>query len=141
MRKFPNYTLRYLETKEDILDMIREIKHKNISEIILDTETTGVHIKLDKPFLLQFGYVEGDTVYVFEARKKQLKRAAYAVLKLVELKKIALVGHNLSFDLHMLENVGVEIPDIKCIDTTVCIRLAHDALTEANGGPPLGLKE
>lgn len=141
MRKFPNYTLRYLETKEDILDMIREIKHKNISEIILDTETTGVHIKLDKPFLLQFGYVEGDTVYVFEARKKQLKRAAYAVLKLVELKKIALVGHNLSFDLHMLENVGVEIPNIKCIDTTVCIRLAHDALTEANGGPPLGLKE
>lgn len=141
MRKFPNYDLRFIETKEDLLDMIREIKHKDISEIILDTETTGVHIKLDKPFLLQFGYVEGDTVHVFEARKKMLKKTAYAVLKLVEFKDIPLVGHNLSFDLHMLENVEVEIPSIKCVDTTVCIRLAHDALTEANGGPPLGLKE
>ena len=48
---------------------------------------------------------------------------------------------DVKFDLHMLANIGLPYTKENVSDTMFYIRYAHDALTPANGGPPLGLKD
>jgi len=118
------------------------IKHyRSVSPEItaVDTETTGLHIIGDRPFLFPFGYYDSNYYgYAYLVRREWIPLVSKSIFELT--RKNILVGHNLTFDLHMLANVGSWYQG-KCCDTTACIRLAHDALTQKNGGPPLGLKE
>lgn len=111
-----------------------------------DTETTGLNIGLDTPFLFQFGFIDtasmkGYTYAVDLERQPKLARQvikawhSYAKANLTEY-----LGHNVKFDLHMLRNAGLEYVSPNLSDTLFYIRYAHDALTPANGGPPLALK-
>ena len=110
-----------------------------------DTETTGLHIILDKPFLFQFGFIDkarenGWTFAVdLEKQPKLSEQVINAWHKKAETLKIYM-GHNVKFDLHMLTNAGFEFPANNLSDSMFYIRYAHDALSPKNGGPPLGLK-
>lgn len=111
-----------------------------------DTETTGLHITLDKPFLFQFGFIDqkhkiGYTYAVDLEKQPELSKAVINKWHELASQLKIYLGHNVSFDLHMLQNINMpyEAPNIS--DTMFWIRHAHDALTPANGGPPLSLKD
>ena len=145
MRKIKNYTTTEIKTKKDLLDAIK-VFNKNKGVLFFDTETTGLNIKYDTPFLLPFGFLEGeDTAHIYCVDRDEnadlFEMTTMTLLKLAEKHK-GLCGHNIKYDLHMLENIGIKLSDnIHYIDTMILIRLAHDALTPENVGPPLGLKE
>ena len=134
-----------IETKQDLLDIIGLFKSGKPDVIFFDTETDGIHIKNSKPFLLQFGFVVNvDELHVFyvdrELHPDLFEQTVLTMFKLAS-KCEHLCGHNVKFDLHMLANLGYEYKGNNLTDTMVRIRVAHDALTPENGGPPLGLKE
>lgn len=134
-----------LETKQDILECIDFFKKIPRPEVIaFDTETTGLNIGIDKPFLFQCGWLYKDTIYTYaidlEAQPTLGYQFIWSIFKLASKCKY-FIGHNIKFDLHMCHNFGIEYNTDNLLDTQCCIRLAHDALTPENGGPPLGLKE
>ena len=111
-----------------------------------DTETTGLHIILDKPFLFQFGFIhpnmkEGYTYVVDIQRQPEL---AHSVIKAWHKRAETLekyFGHNAKFDLHMVANIREPYTKENVYDTQFYIRYGHDAIQVQFGGPPLGLKE
>ena len=147
MRKIKNIITKELESVEDLTDMIKKYKTRTKGKgaiMFFDTETTGLNIKYDTPFLLPFGYYIDDTAYIYcvdiDKNKHLFEQTACAVVTLAKDK--GLCGHNTKFDLHMLKNINIKLTDdLHYMDTMILIRLAHDALTPENGGPPLGLKE
>lgn len=112
----------------------------------IDTETDGLHIILSKPFVVQFGWLHPTELlgYTFAVELEQTPDLARQVINwwLEAAKSLDLhMGHNIKFDLHMLTNAGFQFHGDNLTDTMFYIRYGHDALTAANGGPPLGLKE
>lgn len=126
---------------------------KNLKEIdgqilygAFDTESTGLHIVFDNPFLYQFGYIHpnGTDGYAYSVDIEKQPNLAKQVIRIWHTfaKNFKYyMGHNVKFDLHMLINLGVpyEFED-NITDTMFWIRYGHDALTEKYGGPPMGLK-
>ena len=111
-----------------------------------DTETTGLHIILDKPFLFQFGWInrktlEGYTFVVDLERQPKLARAVIKVWHELATSLHKYFAHNIKYDLHMLTNIDLPYLHENLSDTMFYIRYAHDALGPAEGGPPLGLKD
>lgn len=148
MRKITEFNMQEICTLDDLKKAILTYKKVTQGEgaiIFFDTETTGLNIAYDKPFLIPWGFLDKDNkayIYVVDVDvdKSVFHQTALVLIKLAHDK--GLCGHNTKFDIHMLNNEGVETPDdIHYMDTQVYIRLAHDALTPENGGPPLGLKE
>lgn len=133
-----------IKSKKDLLEMITLFKQHKPKEAAFDTETTGLNIGIDKPFLFQFGWVYANKVYSFAIDLEKFPKLGYetiwSVFKLVQRIPV-FMGHNIKYDLHMCHNIGLDYNTNNLLDTQCCIRLAHDALTPANGGPPLGLKE
>lgn len=127
----------------DMIALFKKIKPKIGG---FDTETTGLHIIEDKPFVVQFGFIDMEKKqgYTYAVDLELYPELSRQVLtrwnKLAETLDIYL-GHNIKFDLHMLANIGLEYSYENVSDTMFYIRYAHDALTPANGGPPMGLKE
>ena len=112
-----------------------------------DTETTGLNIALDKPFLFQFGFInrEANTGYAFAVDIEQQPELANQVINYwqnklaINLKKY--FAHNVKYDLHMMKNNETPYTGDNLSDTMFYIRYAHDAVTPAYGGPTLALKE
>ena len=144
MRSIKEVKMKQLFTIEELITAIKEYNKTRGAILFFDTETTGLNIKYDTPFLLPFGYLHKDTAYIYCVDIENKDTFYQAALSLIALAKKGkgLCGHNIKYDLHMLNNIEIDTPDdIHYIDTMVLIRLAHDALTPENGGPPLGLKE
>ena len=149
MRKIKNMKLKQIHTMQDLLFAIKTYKKVTKGKgaiVFFDTETTGLNIKYDLPFLLPWGFLSPDnkTAYIYcvdrDENQHVFEQTAMAIIELA--KDVALCGHNIKYDLHMLNNININTPDeIHYMDTMILIRLAHDALTPENGGPPLGLKE
>ena len=149
MRKIKNMELKQIHTMQDLLSAIKTYKRvtkRKGAIVFFDTETTGLNIKYDLPFLLPWGFLSPDnkTAYIYcvdrDENQHVFEQTAMAIIELA--KDVALCGHNIKYDLHMLNNININTPDeIHYMDTMILIRLAHDALTPENGGPPLGLKE
>lgn len=148
MRNIKSVNTKQLHTMQDLLDAIKFYKKVTKGKgtlLFFDTETTGLNIKYDYPFLLPWGFLDKDNnayIYCVDKDEDQHLFEQTAVTLITLAKDVGLCGHNIKYDLHMLNNVNVLTPDeLHYVDTMVLIRLAHDALTPANGGPPLGLKE
>lgn len=148
MRRIKVVNRKVIKSKTGLLEAIKDYKRitKGKGVIFFDTETTGLNIKYDTPFLIPWGFLSEDnkTAYIYccdrTVDENLFKLVCQTVIALSEHSK--LVGHNIKFDIHMLNNIDVKTPDnIQYVDTMILIRLAHDALTPENGGPPLGLKE
>lgn len=110
-----------------------------------DTETTGLHIINDTPFLFQFGWLtselHGYTFAVDIERQPELARETIDTWHTLAKTLPIYLAHNVKYDLHMLANIGLPYMADNLSDTTFYIRYAHDALAPRNGGPPLSLKE
>jgi DNA polymerase I len=104
-----------------------------------DTESTGLHIIKDKPFLYQFGWLfEGEEhgrVIIFYPTPSNMK-----VFFRIAKKFKYFVAHNTKFDCHMTTNLGYgkEVQEMdNLVDSMVVARLALEATTDQ----PLALKK
>lgn len=138
----------HIDTNDKANAMIQLFKNINPTVGGFDTETTGLHIIKDKPFLFQFGFLNlkefvGYTYSVDIEKQPDLAKQVinYWQTNLAPTLDIYL-GHNVKFDLHMMRNLGLPYEHYENVsDTMFYIRYGHDALTPASGGPPMGLKD
>jgi DNA polymerase-1 len=108
-----------------------------------DTETTGLHIIKDKPFLIQFGWLvpkqDFGRVFTFYPTPENMK-VFFSLAKKLRY----FVAHNIKYDCHMLSNIGyaTEVQAMTNLyDTTAIARLALEAIPEREGGDSLKLKK
>lgn len=111
----------------------------------VDTETSGLHIINDKPFVVQFGFLDIPNMRGFTFAV-DLENCSFADEVLTYWESVAhnlkwYMGHNIKFDLHMLANIGHQYEDTNLTDTMFWIRYGHDARHPEEGGPVLGLKD
>ena len=133
----------HVYTSTDLQEMIADFERDKPTVGAFDTETTGLHIKKDKPFLIQFGWLVPNTnfgrVYTFET-KKEFMEVFFRLAKQLKY----LVAHNASFDCHMLSNIGYEevVQSMtNLVDNTNVARLALEAVSVRDGGDALQLKK
>ena len=139
------WTKTSIQSRSDF-DYLKQIVEKVNPKIgAVDTETDGLHIINNKPFVVQFGFLDvpNKQGYTFAI---DLENTSFANEVLTYWDSIAhnlncYMGHNIKFDLHMLANIGHEYTGDNLTDTMFYIRYGHDALHPEEGGPPLGLKE
>lgn len=116
---------------------------------VFDSETTGLHIKKDRPFMWVFGWMlpkqkqsEGlkGRVFAFD-HDSDLLVQLFEMIKDVKM----VVGHNVKYDMHMLINGGVPEEFVynfkNIVDTMGLCRLSFDAVSARDGGDVLGLKK
>jgi DNA polymerase I len=128
----------------DIQEMIQLFLKERPSVVGFDTETTGLHIKKDKPFLYQFGWLipgkKDGRVFIFNPIKENME----VFLQLCQRAKFV-VAWNIKYDLHMTTNIGygdwVENKGIKWVDGLAVARLALESIPEREGGDSLRLKK
>ena len=133
-----------IRTNNQAAEMVQLFKEQIPTIGAMDTETTGLHIIHDKPFLFQFGWIGEAAIRTYVVDIERQPMLAHQVIKAWrELSKqlLRLVGHNIKFDMHMLTNIGEPFLYENLSDTMFLIRLAHPAVTVDKGGPPLGLKD
>lgn len=113
-----------------------------IKYLIFDTETTGLNIVQDKPFLLAYSLVDENLNLISSASFFMGTADPKEMIKEAEFKQYlqqapTIIGHNIKFDLHMLLNIGYPVSlveDKNYIDTAVLARLVidHDKQTDAS---------
>lgn len=145
--------LRFQWTKTTIrsrsdLEFLKNVVHSVQPKVgALDTETDGLHIINNKPFVVQFGFLDipnqrGFTFVIdLENNYKSFSEEVLNYWDSVAHTLDYYMGHNIKYDLHMMANIGYEYKDNNLTDTQFYIRYGHDALHPSEGGPVLGLKE
>lgn len=98
-----------------------------INYIGWDTETTGLNIILDKPFLMSYGWSTPDgnnCVYVVPYTKE----VGNVLFNYCDKHSIPMFAHNAKYDYHMVQNGGSPIPDsVKLYDSITVARLTENA--------------
>ena len=140
------WTFTTIHTNRQANDCFRLFKKQNPEIAAFDTETTGLHIMFDTPFLFQFGWIneatkEGFTFVVDIERQPLLSKAVIEKWHQVVRTCKKYLAHNVKYDLHMLTNLGLPYNGNNVSDTMFYIRYASPALTPKNGGPSLALKD
>lgn len=93
-------------------------------QVALDVETTVEHPMTAKLVGIGFGYEPGEAWYIPCNGKLGAKKVQEALSSFFGYAKGAFYGHNLKFDLHILENIGIEVRNI-CFDTLVASYLLN----------------
>src|SRR6185312_12032869 len=118
-------------------DMLAAFERDKPNAVAFDTETTGLHIIKDKPFLIQLGWKS--KVFTFEP-SEQLMQAFFHICRRVGW----VFAHNVTYDCHMVANLGyqeeVESMTNLC-DLTAVMRLSLEARSTRHGGDNLKLKD
>ncbi len=126
--------------------MVQTVLNLKPSVGAFDTETTGLHIVYDKPFLYQFGFVDTtlDTIYTYVVdiqKQPTLAKQVITAWQALALKFENYLAHNVKFDVHMGANIGLPYTGDNLDDTMFYIRYGHNAVQTSKGGPPLKLKD
>lgn len=112
------YNYKHATTREDIDEFISAYKRDKPPFAVFDTETTGLNLILDKPFLLAVGY-KGRVITV--DWNKDLVDTLWNGLDGANL-----FAHNCKYDYHMVENGGAKVPEtIKLYDSITVARLTE----------------
>ena len=141
-----NWTHVDIITEQDVIDMTGEFfaDEANILAAGFDTETTGLHIIYDRPFLYQFGWCTADHGHTYAVDLElhpTLAQRTITIWQVYASRTPIYLGHNVKFDLHMCENIKIPYRFPNISDTMSWIRLGSDAIPERKGGAPLGLKK
>ena len=106
----------------DIPKLLEELENSTKTWVAIDTETTGLHLKADKPFLLTLTF--DNKSRAIDLQKVETPYIQEIFVKLAAFKYV--VGHNVKFDLHMLANLGIRYEGQNLTDTMILARLALD---------------
>ena len=145
MRDWTHYEITSVEDIERMLEHYRVVRPA-IGAI--DTETSGLHIIDDRPFLVQWGWLDlinnQGVTYVCDIEEYP----ALAQMAIWEWHKLAeelvwYAGANIKYDLHMLENWNPALMyrAKNLTDLQIWIRMGHDNIPIRFGGAPLSLKD
>lgn len=116
------YKYEHITDVERFQLILKELVDSKPNYVGFDTETTGLNIITDKPFLVSFGY--GDKVYTFDYQSSFFK----AFILTLDKHNIPLFAHNAKYDYHMVQNGGSPIPDtVKLYDSITVARLTENA--------------
>ena len=135
------------EANEVLARLYKHIKYNKVTAAAFDTETTGLHPILDKPFLYQCGWYceefnKGITVVMdLESTPKDVQDYFIAHWHKLVAQVPAYVGHHVVYDLHMIHNIGYNYTASNISDTQFYIRASSDAIQTDKGGEPLALKD
>ena len=143
-----NWTKWHISSAEEANEAFDKIAQIHPKYHAFDTETTGLHIIKDKPFLYQFGFIDEESKrgWAYSVDIERQPELAKAVIKnwheyLAKGKHI-LIGQNIKYDLNMCINLGLPISeDVRVTDLQFWIRYGNDALHTSEGGPPIALKD
>ena len=117
-----NYKYKHLTTDREIDLMCQDLRASGTNYAGFDTETTGLNIITDKPFLVSFGY--NDRVYTFDYRPDWFG----SLIDTIDQCQIPIFAHNAKFDFHMVANGGSPIPDsVALYDSITVARLTENA--------------
>ena len=134
-----------ITTHEELSWFIRKFLAVKPYASAFDTETTGLHIILDRMFLFIFGFTDERTNqgYVACVDTWENPEARFFIeLCLTHVKSCQFfIAHNVKYDLHMLKNDGYTYEEPNLTDLQFYIRWGHDNLQVEKGGPPLKLKD
>lgn len=106
--------------KESISEILEQFNKEKPLVIGSDTETTGLDMNKDKPFLISFGwlvpkqYIKAFSFWVTNDNLKIYKEIINKDYKYHLM-------HNAKFDIGMLQNVGVDLAQDKRITESMCI--------------------
>lgn len=139
---------KYHVTADSVWKIVELFNLDKPKMVALDSETTGLHIKKDKPFMWVFGWTipRGKRTPGLKGRVFSFPHDL-AILKVVlQLCKQAkaVVGNNIKYDFHMMENatpwqkVIARLGNV--VDTMCLTRLVVEAVSEREGGDSLRLK-
>jgi len=108
----------------DILELRKytSILEKFKGNVSFDTETTGLHIMKDRPFLLTMSWFENSIALEIDLFPVALVQELFTAL----LSCKYVIGHNVKYDLHMEQNVGVIYEGENLTDTMIVARLSLD---------------
>jgi DNA polymerase I len=112
----------YRKEVTDIEELIVELINSSKDWIAVDTETTGLHLKADKPFLITLTFDDKSRAIDVGSWHPSNIQEVFNHLKSFKY----VVGHNIKFDLHMLKNIGVVYEEDNLTDTMILARLALD---------------
>lgn len=133
---YKEWDRQHIDSLKDIVPLFKKDK-----PIISgwDTETTGLHLIKDYPFLIIFGWlVPGKVpgrVFTFYPTPQNMK----IFFKMAKKTKF-FVGHNATYDLGMMQNIGWRYDGTNVVENMVVARLSLEALTARQGGDKLALK-
>lgn len=117
-----NYTYKHLQNKEELEQALSDMKVDKPNYVGFDTETTGLMIVVDTPFLVSFGY--SGKVYTFDYDPEWFK----LFIDTIDECELPLFAHNAKYDYHMVQNGGSPIPDsVKLYDSITVARLTENA--------------
>ena len=107
----------------NLVDLTQELNNADFPPYVgFDTETTGLNIVRDTPFLVSFGY--WNKVYTFDYNPEMFK----ALTDFCVINNIPMFAHNAKYDYHMVQNGGSPIPDsAKLYDSITVARLTENA--------------
>lgn len=85
--------------RTDYKELIAVIQDKNLIEIGLDTETSGLDVFSDRLLLIQIATMED--VFTINVNKSDDRMVKY-ILQLIKDRNLLIIGHNLKFDLKFI---------------------------------------
>lgn len=141
------WTMTTIQCHSDLEFLQNVVKEVQPEFGAMDTETNGLHIINNTPFVFQFGFLDpkhkrGFTFAIdLENNSKEFVEEVLNYWETIAHSLKIYMGHNIKFDLHMMTNIGHPYVDSNLTDTMFWIRYGHDALHPEEGGPMLGLKE
>jgi len=113
------YNYQHIETDQDFVEFLNKLNEIKPDVVVYDTETTGLNIITDKPFLMSIGFEK--YVYTLEPKKDWVNRI-WQNLKGIQY----LIAHNAKYDYHMMINNETPIPEyIKLADSMTIARLTE----------------
>lgn len=117
------YKYQHVDTQEQAEAMVNTFNTTKPSIVVWDTETTGLNIIKDVPFLIGFGFSK--YLYTFEPNNIFIDMMYEMMAKPFVSYVFA---HNAKFDYHMMTNIGKTVPkNIKLADSMVVARLTNYA--------------
>lgn len=99
-----------VKSEGELLSLVE--RAKGAKRFTFDTETTGLDRISDQPIGLSLSFEAGEAFYVplhDKHRELERERILQAFRAILEESKALKIGHNVKFDLQMLNNIGVKV--------------------------------
>lgn len=124
------WTRKVLTNPNDLMETMLLINNHKPKISAFDTETTGLHIIKDTPFLFIIGYLvpNKNTGYVFLVDIRKDEEFFHNTVRFFKetLKETKVLAHNIKYDLHMMHNIGYPELFSNVSDTSIYMRLGLD---------------